>query len=121
MATTKSQLAVLRAPEAVELPAPTLKATAVAGSPSEATLVLTSEERGVSTGVWECSPGTFAKDATSYTEVCHLLSGRSILRGDDGTVVEAGPGDVIVFQPGWTGTWEVVETVRKVWCVVTTG
>ena len=51
---------------------------------------------------------------------CHILSGRSIIRGDDGDVVEAGPGDVVVFQPGWTGTWEVVETVRKVWCVVTT-
>lgn len=122
MATTQSRIALLRAPDAVALPAPALKPTAVAGSPADATLTLTDDAAtGVATGVWECSPGTFAKDASAYTELCHFISGRSIIRGEDGSVVEAGPGDVVVFEPGWKGTWEVVETVRKVWCVVSAG
>jgi uncharacterized cupin superfamily protein len=120
MATTQSLLALLRDPGDVELPAHAAKPNAVAGDPRDATVVLTEDAAtGVSTGVWECTPGTFAKDASTYTEVCHFLTGRSIIRAEDGTVTETGAGDVIVFQPGWKGTWEVVETVRKVFCLVT--
>jgi uncharacterized cupin superfamily protein len=32
-------------------------------------------------------------------------------------VISAGPGDAFVIEPGFTGTWEVVETMRKRWVI----
>ena len=122
MAATQSLLALLRDPGTVALPPYASKPNATVGDPRDATLTLTDDPAtGVSSGVWECTPGTFAKDAATYTEICHFLSGRSIITAEDGTATETGPGEVVVFQHGWKGTWEVVETVRKVWVVVSHG
>jgi uncharacterized cupin superfamily protein len=38
---------------------------------------------------------------------------------DDGTAVEVGPGTTAVFPKGWAGTWEVHETLRKVYVIFT--
>ena len=36
---------------------------------------------------------------------------------DGGPAVEIGAGDVAVFPSGWTGTWTIHETVRKVYAI----
>lgn len=46
-------------------------------------------------------------------EYCRILSGRSVITGDDGTTIAAGPGDSLILRPGFSGTWEVIETTRK--------
>jgi uncharacterized cupin superfamily protein len=33
---------------------------------------------------------------------------------DDGVVTKLGPGDSFTFAPGWSGTWNIHERLRKV-------
>jgi uncharacterized cupin superfamily protein len=40
-----------------------------------------------------------------------------VVEGDDGTRITAGPGDAFVIEPGFAGTWEVLETMRKHWVI----
>jgi uncharacterized cupin superfamily protein len=36
---------------------------------------------------------------------------------DGGTPTEIAAGDVAVFRRGWSGTWEIHETLRKVYAI----
>jgi uncharacterized cupin superfamily protein len=70
----------------------------------------------VKTGVWECQPGGWQSTGED-TEVCYILTGRAtITDGDTGARYELSAGDVIVQPKGWSGRWEVTETIRKVYC-----
>jgi len=50
-----------------------------------------------------------------FTEVCYLISGEARLEGDDGTVVTAGPGDILIVSQGATGRWTNLSPVKKFW------
>ncbi|HYE51440.1 MAG TPA: cupin domain-containing protein [Azospirillaceae bacterium] len=67
-------------------------------------------------GVWEGKPGTW-RVAFTETEFCHLLSGKVVVTADDGTARTFTAGDAFVMPSGFTGTWEVVETARKLYAV----
>jgi uncharacterized cupin superfamily protein len=70
----------------------------------------------VKTGVWECQPGGW-QATREDTEVCYIVSGRAtITDGQTGTAFEVSSGDVIVQPKGWSGRWEVTDTIRKVYC-----
>ncbi len=56
--------------------------------------------------------------ATAITEFCHLLQGHWVLTSESGQVTDIKAGDSWVFPRGWKGTAEVVETVRKVYLIV---
>jgi uncharacterized cupin superfamily protein len=49
--------------------------------------------------------------------VIHLVAGRMTVTPDDGDPVEIGAGDVAVFPRGWSGSWLIHETVRKVYAI----
>lgn len=66
-------------------------------------------------GVWEHPAGTSTDVETD--EVFVVLSGRGRVTCADGTVLDLKPGTVGVLQAGTATTWEVVETLRKVWVV----
>ncbi len=68
-------------------------------------------------GTWECEPGTLQLDL-DITEFCHLLEGHWRLTSESGKVTEIKAGDSWVFPCGWKGVAEVIETVRKVYMVV---
>jgi len=68
-------------------------------------------------GTWECGPGKLQLDL-DITEFCHLLKGHWILTSESGQVTEIKAGDSWVFPRGWKGTSEVVETVRKVYLII---
>lgn len=72
----------------------------------------------MSTGVWECTPGTFRASRDDYHEICGILSGSATVTSDAGEPVMLGPGDLLVTPQGWTGTWEVHETLRKLYVIV---
>lgn len=94
------------------------KPTRITEDQVEASLVLwKSADEKVLIGVWECSPGTFRATREGYDEVANLLSGRVTLVSEDGERSEHGPGDLVVTNAGWRGTWEVHETVRKVFTI----
>uniref|UniRef100_A0A7S4VJK0 (S)-ureidoglycine aminohydrolase cupin domain-containing protein n=1 Tax=Alexandrium monilatum TaxID=311494 RepID=A0A7S4VJK0_9DINO len=70
-------------------------------------------------GAWACTPGGF--EGTSNrptTEWFHVLEGSGFLTNLDGTARRFGPGSTVILPKGWSGRWDVLETVRKVWVVV---
>jgi uncharacterized cupin superfamily protein len=50
-------------------------------------------------------------------EVIHLVAGRMTVTRDGGEPVELAAGDMAVFPKGWAGTWDIHETVRKVYAI----
>ena len=88
-----------------------------AGEPRTTTWVASETPDGkVMAGLWEATPGRWRVEYDEW-ESCTVLSGVSILRGDDGTDVTVRAGDSFVIEPGFKGSWEVVETTRKVFTV----
>ncbi|MDR6769833.1 cupin domain-containing protein [Azospirillum sp. BE72] len=68
-------------------------------------------------GVWQCTPGIVAMKDWPYHEFCVLLSGRVIITPEGGVPREYKAGDALVLPMGFTGTWEILETVRKYYAV----
>ncbi len=67
-------------------------------------------------GVWECTAGP-SYWVQEQHEFVHILSGTLTVTADGGSPVLLGPGDSAVFPRGWRGTWELHETVRKVYVI----
>ena len=79
------------------------------------------EERGnIFSGLWESTPGAW-RMAYDEWEYCRILSGHSVITSDDGTVLEVRAGDSFLIRPGFSGVWEVIETTRKDYVIVTPG
>ncbi len=68
-------------------------------------------------GIWECSPGNWRRQIVKG-EFCHFLAGRARFHADDGQIVEIRAGNSYYFPPKSFGTWQVIETVRKVYFIV---
>jgi len=87
------------------------------GDPQVATRPLAPQATG-SLGVWECQPGGWPVVNRPDTEFAYLLSGRATLTDQtSGQVVEVSAGDLVILPPGWSGRWDVIETVRKVYAI----
>ena len=69
-------------------------------------------------GIWECAPGGWPVVNRPDTETCYIISGRAQLTDDaTGQVVEITEGDFVTLPPGWTGRWDVTETLRKAYAI----
>lgn len=64
------------------------------------------------TGLWVCTPGKW-RLSIPRDEFCNFISGRAIYRSDNGEVIEVFPGTCVLFQGGWQGEAEVIETIRN--------
>jgi uncharacterized cupin superfamily protein len=69
-----------------------------------------------SAGIWQCAPGP-SRWTLETNEVIYLVAGRMTVTPDGGEAAQIGVGDMAVFPKGWTGTWELHETVRKVYSI----
>ena len=69
-------------------------------------------------GVWECTPGGWPIENRADAETAVILSGRGVITDADGTKRELSAGSVITLPVGWTGRWDITETVRKVFVIV---
>lgn len=67
---------------------------------------------GLSTGVWECTPGRFRRQVMAR-EFSHFISGHGFFIPDDGEPIELRAGDAILFPANCHGTWDIRETLRK--------
>ena len=67
---------------------------------------------GLYCGIWRSTPGKWRIDYDEW-EYCHILEGHSILTEDGGEPRHIRAGDSFILRPGFTGTWEVVETTTK--------
>jgi uncharacterized cupin superfamily protein len=68
---------------------------------------------GVQVGVWECTPGGWTIDDRPDHETVRILAGRARLTNADGSSVELAAGDALTLPKGWSGRWDILETVRK--------
>jgi uncharacterized protein len=67
-------------------------------------------------GVWECTPGPSYWKLETH-EFVHIVAGRMTVTPDDGEPVEIAAGGTAVFPLGWAGTWQIHETIRKVYVI----
>jgi uncharacterized cupin superfamily protein len=69
---------------------------------------------GAEVGVWEIQPGTLA--GPTGDEAFVVLTGSATLTFPaTGEVTTIGPGDIVKLNSGETISWEVHETLRKVY------
>jgi hypothetical protein len=84
------------------------------GDPMQTSGVTTWSDGDREVGVWECTPGpSYWKLETN--EAIHIVSGRMTCTPDGGEPRDIGPGDSAVFPRGWAGTWQIHETIRKLY------
>ena len=70
----------------------------------------------VSAGIWECTPGPSHWTLETH-EVIHVVAGRMTVTPDGGEPSEIATGSVAVFPRGWSGTWQIHQTLRKVYAI----
>ena len=92
---------------------PLTEATGVAMSTRGLTLW---EDGSASAGIWECTPGPSYWVQEEH-EVIQILAGRMTVTIDGGTPVELSAGDLAVFPKGWSGRWDIHETIRKAYAI----
>lgn len=89
----------------------------LSGAPRESGLIVAGDEEGpLEVGVWECTPGAW-RITKDCDEFCHLLQGHWRLTADGGDVTDLHAGDSVFLPGGFSGTAEVLSTVRKVYCM----
>ncbi len=71
-------------------------------------------------GHWRAEPGV-RRVSYSEDELCVLLEGRARITDEAGASVEFGPGDAFVIPRGFTGTWETVEPLTKLYAILEPG
>ena len=92
------------------------KPNATRGEPVESAKVLFEDAHSQS-GVWECTPGTFAGRRDGYRETFTIIAGKGVLRDEDGSETHLAPGIAVVTPENWVGEWDIAETTRKVYVV----
>ena len=92
------------------------RAGADSGDPQVSSATISNRD-GVNVGVWECTPGGWPIENRQDCEVAHILKGKATITDAGGATQELSAGSVIVLPKGWTGRWDVHETVRKVFVI----
>lgn len=67
-------------------------------------------------GLWRCEPGP-SRWLFETNESITVISGRMTVTEDGGTAQVIAAGDSAVFSRGWTGVWEIEDTILKVYTV----
>lgn len=89
------------------------------GSPSTSGRVLhTSTDGSIEVGIWECTPGGWAIENRPNTETVMILRGRATITDADGTRHVLVPGTSLTLPLGWSGRWDIEETIRKVYVTI---
>ncbi len=68
---------------------------------------------GVEVGIWRCTPGGWAIVDRPDTESVLILEGRAQITDASGLMVELTAGSALVLPAGWSGRWDILETVVK--------
>ncbi|MDR3080036.1 MAG: cupin domain-containing protein [Streptomyces sp.] len=104
-----------------ELPPVTPKPTSTTGQQETTRTRGQSPDRLVEVGVWECDPGHCTATRDGYDEVCQVLTGSATVHTEGGEAVELCPGSTLTMPAGWRGTWQIHDTLRKVYVLRTHG
>ncbi len=96
------------APAEIERPDP---AKLISGDPVFTTWNLEDTD-GLYCGIWKSTPGKWRVNYDEW-EYFRILSGVSVITQDDGTETRLTAGDSFILRPGFSGSWEVIETTTK--------
>ena len=103
------------------LPEPELGAPApeklIRGTPSFQSWTLDSPDDRTFAGYWRSTAGAWRATYDEW-EYCTLVEGLAVVTEDGQPPVTLRPGDHMVFRPGFSGTWEIVEPVLKTFVVI---
>jgi uncharacterized cupin superfamily protein len=69
-----------------------------------------------SAGIWECAAGPSFWTLKTH-EVVYIVAGSMTVTPDGGEPSNISAGDLAVFPKGWSGTWDITETIRKVYAI----
>jgi uncharacterized cupin superfamily protein len=112
-----SEMTVVHAAPGADLRPAGQRPDADSGDPQLRTLPIAPQATG-NIGVWECQPGGWPVVNRPDTEVAYILSGAATITDETtGTKHEVTAGSLLVLPVGWTGRWDVTETVRKVYAI----
>ena len=91
----------------------------VSGDPAQRTWNHYSDATGqFHAGIWQGEPGAWRVVYDAHEEeLCTLVEGRVRLTAGDGTVREFAAGATFVVPGGFTGTWENLTQVRKIYAI----
>lgn len=67
-------------------------------------------------GVWESTPGRWCVTYSEH-EFCHITRGRVRIESANGKRWEFGPGASFVMPAGFSGVWEVLEPMSKLYVI----
>jgi uncharacterized cupin superfamily protein len=84
----------------------------ISGDPKFRTWNVEEQPNGLYAGIWEATTGKWRIHYDEW-EYCHILSGVSVIAEDGGEARTVREGDSFILRPGFSGTWEVIETTRK--------
>jgi uncharacterized cupin superfamily protein len=71
----------------------------------------------IDTGVFECTPGSYRR-SVKEAEVMHFLQGAGSFTPEGGEMLEFGVGDTFFFEADTHGTWQIAETMRKLYVIL---
>lgn len=84
--------------------------------PGEEVVLFRAGDARFSVGLWKRAPETGSMEPP-YHEMAYIVEGEVELHLDDGTVLTAGPGDVIVAPKGGRAVWKSLSPVKKFWAI----
>lgn len=70
------------------------------------------DSNGLYCGLWQATPGKWRISYDEW-EYVYIHEGRSILTDAEGKTTELRAGDSYIIRPGFSGSWEVIETTLK--------
>src|ERR1700722_6378689 len=79
-------------------------------------LTLWEDGKGSEAGIWQCTAGPSRWSLETH-EFVHIVSGHMTVTRDGEDPVAIGPGDTVLFERGWQGTWDIADTLRKLYVI----
>lgn len=67
-------------------------------------------------GIWQGEPALWRVSYSEH-EFCHILQGRIRISDEAGASITVGPGDNFVISAGFKGTWETLESAKKIYVI----
>ena len=86
------------------------------GEPMETSGFTLWEEGDQMVGIWCCTTGHSRWDFKTH-EMIVVVAGKMICTVDGGEAVELKTGDTAFVPKGWSGTWEIIEDIRKLFTI----
>jgi uncharacterized cupin superfamily protein len=112
MTESDKKIRVIKAGDAVWQPS--IVSPEETDAPGEEATMFESSDGRLAIGLWQRDKQRRRFERT-YNEVALITEGVVEITDDEGHVVTAGPGDILITPQGSAGYWSNVEPVKKLW------